>query len=87
VRGEIFPELRRADRWKRDFFHPRFGAMMAEGLRENPRIRAVFADLVSGRQPYRGLRRRLLATLDAPLALAWARFAFESRRRSATPAS
>jgi hypothetical protein len=37
-------------------------------LRESAAIRGIFRDLVAGTQPYRGLRRRLLATREWKLA-------------------
>lgn len=73
LRDEIYPELRRADGWKETFFRPEFGELMARGLARSAGIRGVFGDLVSGRQAYRGLRRRLVGTLEVRLALAWAR--------------
>jgi flavin-dependent dehydrogenase len=68
VRSEILPELARAARLKAGFFQPRFTALVLEALRTSPAIRQVMADLVAGTQPYRGLRRRLLCTLEARLA-------------------
>ena len=41
---------------------------MAKALRASGPVRAVFSDLVAGTQPYRGLRRRLLATGEWRLA-------------------
>lgn len=67
VRRSVYSELLRAARLKARFFNPRFTGLMIEGLHRNPAIRSVMADLVAGRQPYRGLRRRLLTTLDLRL--------------------
>jgi geranylgeranyl reductase family protein len=69
VRDGIHPELRRAGRLKRAFFHPRFTRLLIEALNESAPIRSVMADLVSGRQTYAGLKRRLLGTLE--LGLVW----------------
>ncbi len=69
LRDEIYPELRRAARLKDRFFRPRFTALLVDALAASPGVRTVMADLVSGEQPYRGLRRRLLSTLE--LGLAW----------------
>jgi geranylgeranyl diphosphate/geranylgeranyl-bacteriochlorophyllide a reductase len=60
----IHPELARAARLKARFFQPRFTALMIRSLQRSRRIRGVMADLVAGRQTYRGLKRRLLRTLD-----------------------
>jgi flavin-dependent dehydrogenase len=68
ARAEIMSELTRAARLKAGFFRPRFIRHLVDALDENPRIRAVMADLVAGVQGYRGLRRRLGATLDIRLA-------------------
>src|SRR5207237_7991408 len=65
---ESYPELRRAARLSGLFFSPAFSALFAGALRQSAPIRAVFADLVAGAQPYRGLRRRLLATREWMLA-------------------
>ena len=69
VRGELHDELRRAARLKAGFFRPRFTSLLVEALQESAAIRGVMIDLVAGRQPYRGLKRRLLGTLE--LGLAW----------------
>ena len=62
VLAEVHPELARAARLSGLFFAPGFSTMLVEGLEESDAIRRVFVDLVAGVQPYRGLRRRLLAT-------------------------
>jgi hypothetical protein len=58
------PELARAARLSRLFFTPGFASLLARALAESQDIREVFVDLVGGMQPYRGLRRRLLATCE-----------------------
>lgn len=67
LRRDVYPELRTAARLKRGFFNPRFMRLMIDAVDESPAIAAVMADLVGGRQTYRGLRRRLLGTLEAGL--------------------
>lgn len=69
VRREIHGELIRAARLKARFFQPRFMRLLVKGLQRSARVRAVMADLVAGRQPYAGLRRRLLRTLEWRLML------------------
>jgi flavin-dependent dehydrogenase len=66
---ELYPELRRAARAKAGFFGPGFTGLMVEALRRSAGIRGVMVDLIGGRQPYRGLRRRLLRTGELGLAL------------------
>lgn len=75
LRDGIYAELRRAAYLKRAFFAPRFLRLLHDALRQSAAVRAVMADLVSGRQPYRGLKRRLLSTLEVRLAwrLLWRR--------------
>ena len=62
------PELARAARLSGLFFTPAFSSLLVRGLEESGGIRDVFADLVAGIQPYRGLRRRLLGTRQWSLA-------------------
>jgi hypothetical protein len=69
VRGELHDELRRAARLKAAFFQPRFTSLLIDALQQSDAIRRVMIDLVAGRQPYRGLKRRLLGTLELGLAL------------------
>jgi len=69
VRDELHDELRRAARLKAGFFRPRFTSLLVAALRESAAIREVMIELVAGRQSYRGLKRRLLGTLE--LGLAW----------------
>jgi flavin-dependent dehydrogenase len=68
VRDEVQPELARAARLSRPFFTPAFASLLVRAMQESPAIREVFVDLVTGVQPYRGLRRRLLATREWKLA-------------------
>jgi flavin-dependent dehydrogenase len=69
LRATIYPELAHAAAFKAGFFRPGFTRLMVEALARSPRVAAVVADLVAGRQPYRTLRRRLLSTFE--LRLAW----------------
>lgn len=69
VRDEIHGELRHAARLKAGFFRPRFTSLLIDAIDQSPAIRDVMIDLVAGRQPYHGLKRRLLGTLE--LGLAW----------------
>jgi flavin-dependent dehydrogenase len=64
VRDEIHGELRRAARLKARFYRPRFIALLLRALERSAPIRDVMGDLISGRQTYAGLRRRLLSTLE-----------------------
>jgi flavin-dependent dehydrogenase len=64
----IRPELTRAAKLSAMFFTPWFSSLMVEALGHSDAIGRVFADLVAGRQTYRGLRRRLLATHEWRLA-------------------
>jgi geranylgeranyl reductase family protein len=64
----IHPELVRAARLSRLFFTPAFSSLFVRALDRSGAIREVFVDLVSGVQPYRGLRRRLLGTREWTLA-------------------
>jgi geranylgeranyl reductase family protein len=68
IRWEIFPELARAARLSRPFFRPAFSLLLVRALQRSAPVRRVFVDLVTGDQPYRGLRRRLLATGEWRLA-------------------
>jgi geranylgeranyl reductase family protein len=69
VRDEAITELARAARFKAGFFRPAFTGLMIRALHQSDAIRAVMADLVAGRQSYKTLKRRLLATLECRLAL------------------
>ena len=64
----LHPELARAARLSRVFFTPAFSALLVQALDESAGIRDAFVHLVGGVQPYRGLRRRLLATRQWSLA-------------------
>jgi flavin-dependent dehydrogenase len=68
LRRDVYPELSRAARLSGLFFSPRFSELFVTALRQSGPIREIFADLVAGRQPYRGLRRRLLRTREWKLA-------------------
>lgn len=68
VRDDLHDELRRAARLKAGFFRPRFTSLLVDALQQSASIRRVMIDLVAGRQPYRGLKRRLLGTLELGLA-------------------
>jgi flavin-dependent dehydrogenase len=67
IRRSIHAELIRAARLKNRFFAPRFTGLMIHALQRSPAIRHVMCDLIAGRQTYRGLRRRLLGTLEVRL--------------------
>ena len=64
VRSIVYDELMRAALLKSRFFHPRFIALLLRALMQSARIRAIMTDLVAGHQSYRGLRGRLLGTLQ-----------------------
>jgi flavin-dependent dehydrogenase len=65
----VVPELRRAALLKGAFFNAHFSRLVVRALADSPAIRAVMVDLIGGRQPYIGLRRRLLATWKLRLAM------------------
>ncbi len=67
IRASVYDELLRAARLKARFFNPRFTALLVRALQQSASIREIMADLVAGRQTYRGLRRRLLGTLQVRL--------------------
>ena len=69
VRDELHDELRRAARLKAGFYRPRFTRLLVDALNHSHAIRDVMIDLVAGAQPYRGLKRRLLGTLEIGFAL------------------
>ena len=69
VRDELHGELRRAARLKAGFYRPRFTRLLIDALNQSPGVRDVMIDLVAGRQPYVGLKRRLLGTFE--LGLMW----------------
>jgi len=68
VRDELHDELRRAAALKAGFFRPRFTSLLIDALQQSDAIRRVMIDLVAGRQTYRGLKRRLLGTMELGLA-------------------
>jgi flavin-dependent dehydrogenase len=57
---ELEEEMERAARARSLFFDDPIGQWMVPVSRLHPGIRRVLADLLACRQPYRGLRRRLL---------------------------
>lgn len=67
IRALVYDELIRAARLKSRFFNPRFTGLLLRALEESAAIRRIMADLVAGRQAYRGLQRRLLGTLQLRL--------------------
>jgi geranylgeranyl reductase family protein len=69
VRAELHDELRRAAQLKAGFYRPRFTRLLIDALDQSAPVRNVMIDLVAGRQPYRGLKRRLLGTLEIGLML------------------
>ena len=69
VRDELHDELRRAARLKAGFYRPRFTRLLVDALDHSAAIREVMIDLVAGRQPYQGLKRRLLGTMEIGLML------------------
>jgi flavin-dependent dehydrogenase len=73
VREGIAPELARAARLKAGFFRPRFVGLMMRALTQSAAIRVVVADLVAGRQTYKGLAWRLARTREVSLAWQWLR--------------
>ena len=77
----VYPELRRAARLKRGFFHADFTPLLVNALRRSAPVRRVMADLVAGRQEYRTLKRRLLGTFE--VGLAWELLMLEWGRRHA----
>jgi geranylgeranyl reductase family protein len=70
VQATVFAELVRAAALKARFFHPRFTTLLLQALRTSPAVRSIMIDLIAGRQTYRGLRRRLLSTLEIRLMVA-----------------
>ena len=78
IRDEIVPELRRAARLKRGFFRGPFTRLLIDALNHSASVRTIMADLVAGRQPYAGLKRRLVSTFE--LSLAWRLLLLELQR-------
>jgi flavin-dependent dehydrogenase len=60
VEAGLEPELGRAGRAARLFYDEPIAQWMVPMARRHPGIRSVLGELLTGRQPYRGLRRRLL---------------------------
>lgn len=69
IRARVYEELIRAARLKARFFNPRFTTLLIRALQDSVSIRRIMSDLVAGQQSYRGLRRRLLGTLQVGLFL------------------
>jgi geranylgeranyl reductase family protein len=69
LRSEIFAELRRAAHIKARFYQPQFMSLLIRALQRSRNIRSVMGDLVAGRQSYRGLRWRLLKSVEWRLML------------------
>jgi geranylgeranyl reductase family protein len=67
IRDTVHAELTRAAALKAMFFKPRFTGLLVDALGASASIRDVMADLIGGVQPYHGLRRRLLGTLELRL--------------------
>ena len=67
IHATVYDELIRAARLKARFFNPHFTSLLIRALEKSAAVRAVMVDLIAGRQPYRGLRRRLLATMEVKL--------------------
>jgi geranylgeranyl reductase family protein len=76
IREEIGVDLGHAARFKAAFFRPRFTRLLIDALQQSRDVRAVMADLVSGRQGYAGLKWRLARTFELGLA---ARLLFRGR--------
>jgi geranylgeranyl reductase family protein len=75
LRDGVHRELRHAASLKAAVFDPRFTGLLIEALDSSAAIRAVMIDLIAGRQPYAGLKRRLIGTLEFGLMarLFWSR--------------
>jgi geranylgeranyl diphosphate/geranylgeranyl-bacteriochlorophyllide a reductase len=69
IRDEMHAELRRAALLKAGLFRPRFTRLLIQALNRSASIRDIMRELIAGRQPYRGLKRRLLKTLEIELML------------------
>jgi geranylgeranyl reductase family protein len=73
VHSTLYRELKKAARMKARFFSPAFSGLLVQSLQRSQRIGAILGDLVSGRQTYDGLRRRLLFTGEWRLAIEYLR--------------
>ena len=69
VRDELHAELRRAASLKAGFFRPTFTRRLIDALNRSGAVREVMVDLAAGRQPYQGLKRRLIRTWEIGLML------------------
>lgn len=78
IRHGIQDELRRAARLKARFFARPFTSLFVDAVQRSQRVQHVVADLIAGRQQYRGLRRRLLRTFE--LRLMWELFVSSGAR-------
>ncbi len=76
LNAEIYPELRRAATLASGFFRPGFTNLLIDALAASPAVRKIMADVIAGRQSYRGLRWRLLATRELGLAARLAALGF-----------
>jgi geranylgeranyl diphosphate/geranylgeranyl-bacteriochlorophyllide a reductase len=68
LRAELYPELERAAALQPRFFSSGFSDLLVAALERSAAVREIMIDLIAGRQPYRTLRRRLLATFETGLA-------------------
>jgi flavin-dependent dehydrogenase len=66
IEHELGGELSRAERARDLFFEGGVGRWMVPFARIHPGIRGVLSDLLACRQPYQGLRRRLVRAVVAP---------------------
>jgi flavin-dependent dehydrogenase len=83
LREQVYPELVRAARLQRGFFRGGFTRLLVDALADSAPVRRVMADLVAGEQPYRTLKRRLLATFEVGLAWRLLRLELASPRGTA----
>ena len=72
LRHDFMADLELGSRLAKRVFLGRFllgsvPARMVQFTRRSPRFAAVMQDLFAGRQPYRGLKRRLLQNLNGSL--------------------
>jgi len=68
---DVVGELARAARLQQRFFDSRFITLLTDALLASTNIRAVMADLIAGRQSYKGLKWRLARTGEIGLAWRW----------------
>jgi flavin-dependent dehydrogenase len=81
LKGELEEEMERAARARSLFFDDPVGQWMVPVSRVHPGIRRVLSDLLACRQPYRGLRGRLLRSVLS------GRTGPDARRRTSTPSA